>query len=149
MFLAVIQVSNCLEMQGNKTTGQFVLYSCGPYENPVGSVGRGRTIAAFRIAQNSSELTGSPMRRDVLRFLASPTAVNYWLKKLWLEKCGKYGRIELIQLTPSGLLTCAYALRGIAAVCTTEVIVENWERRMRMGDSLAHISNVFNAIPME
>lgn len=52
----------------------------GKYENPLTESGRGRTIAAFRLAQGDvTVLTNAEMRRDVLSGLLSPSAVSYWL----------------------------------------------------------------------
>lgn len=48
----------------------------GKYENPLTVSGRGRTIAAFYLAQGDvNRLTDGEMRRDVLSALMSPRAV--------------------------------------------------------------------------
>jgi hypothetical protein len=59
----------------------FTLYSAGNYDNPIGPQGRARTLAAFHIAQSAEVLDTSPMRRDVLVFLMSPSAVSYLLNQ--------------------------------------------------------------------
>ncbi len=84
-----------------------VFYSVGQYGQPFDhSVDRPRTIAAFYAAQGQKVLTKVPMRRDVLKYLMSKSAVSYWLEKGWLIKVDKVGRIELLQLTDAGLHLC-------------------------------------------
>ena len=124
----------------------FTLYSSGTYENPLTEIGRGRTIASFHIAQGSNHLTVAEMRRDVLTFLMSPTAVGYWLRKRWIEKCGKIGRTEILRLTADGIRVCRDSLSGRAAVNTSQPIVSNWILRMQQGDSIAHISREFPSL---
>ena len=124
----------------------FTLYSSGTYENPVTEIGRGRTIASFHIAQNSNHLTAAEMRRDVLTFLMSPTAVGYWLRKRWIEKCGKIGRTEILRLTADGIRMCRDSLSGNAAVNTSQQIVSNWILRMQQGDSVAHMAREFHSL---
>lgn len=124
----------------------FTLYSSGVYENPVTAVGRGRTIAAFHIAQDSNLLSVAEMRRDVLTFLTSPTAVKYWLSKRWLEKCGKIGRTEILRLTATGMGVCRDSLTGRSAINTSQPIVSNWILRMNRGDAIAHIAREFHSL---
>lgn len=124
----------------------FTLYSSGSYENPLTEIGRGRTIAAFHVAQSSNELTDAETRRDILNFLMSPRAVGYWLnEKHWLEKGRKIGRVEILKLTPEGLRTCANSLNGGASVGTSRSIVDQWIRRMRNGDSISCIPKEFSS----
>lgn len=114
----------------------IILYSIGFCENPLTSVGRGGTIAAFHVAQSSSEITAAEMRRDILTFLMSPRAISYWLnEKKWLKKCKKVGRVEILQLTSEGLLTCINSLNGGADVSTSRIIVDRWVRYMCSGES--------------
>jgi len=121
------------------------LYSAGNYDTPnIGAEGRGRTIAAFHIAQDRDVLAGAPMRRDVLTFLTSPRAVDYWLnQKRWLEHCGRQGRVALLRLTAAGLRECANSLTGRAATNTTPALVDAWRRRMVTGDSIATLARDF------
>jgi len=107
----------------------------GNYESPLTASGRGRTIAAFHVAQGNAErLCAGEMRRDVLTSLMSPTAVNYWLKeKGWLEKGRKVGRVQMLKLTSTGLATCAASVRGGSAVPTTRAIVDTWRDIMVNG----------------
>jgi hypothetical protein len=103
--------------------GTFTLYGVGQYGSPFTSDDRDRTIAALYVALGSGQLGQGAMRRDVLRFLMSSSAVGHWLTKRWLEKCGKTGRVELLRLTAQGLNQCG-SLAG------PSVNVSNWMRRM-------------------
>lgn len=85
----------------------ITLYDVGQYGSPFTPDDRDRTIAALFVAQGGSTLGFTVMRRDILRFLMSDSAVNYWLNsKCWLEKCGKVGRVELLRLTAQGINQC-------------------------------------------
>lgn len=119
-----------------RTTGQLLtLYSKRSYETPFGRDGSGRTVAAFHVALGSRTLSGAPMRRDVLTFLMSPSAVNYWKNtKGWLEDCGKHSSGKnLLRLTSSGLAECRARVRGEAASPTSDEIVQSWIDIMRNG----------------
>lgn len=107
----------------------------GKYENPLTESGRGRTIAAFRLAQGDvTVLTNAEMRRDVLSGLLSPSAVSYWLNnKGWLEKSKKIGSVQLLRLTDAGFLTCANSLAGGSSVPTTSEIVASKRKQMMLG----------------
>lgn len=107
----------------------------GSYENPLSESGRGRTIAALRLAQGDvTDLTDAEMRRDVLSALMSPRAVSYWLNdKGWLAKSRKVGAVQLVRLTDAGLLTCANSLAGGSEVSTTVEIVKAKRKQMMLG----------------
>lgn len=107
----------------------------GPYENPLTASGRGRTIAAFHLAQGNIDTLGSAeMRRDALSSLMSPRAVGYWLnEKGWLEKTRKIGRVQLLRLTAEGLSTCHASVNGGSNVPTSHAIVSAWRRDMLYG----------------
>ena len=107
----------------------------GDYENPLTPSGRGRTIAAFHLAQGDvDELAKTDMRRDILAKLMSPSAVNYWLNTQgWLEKSKKVGRVQLLKLTSKGLVTCRNSIAGGADVSTTKELVQSWRASMKNG----------------
>jgi hypothetical protein len=107
----------------------------GDYENPLSPSGRGRTIAAFHLAQGDAEQLGhSEMRRDVLNSLMSSSAVNHWLNNTSrLEKTRKIGTTQLVRLTDAGLVECNNSLNGGGNVTTTRELVEAWRLRMRDG----------------
>ena len=111
------------------------IYCPGVYGNPLTPSGRGRTIAAFLIVQGCpSVLSEAEMRRDMLTGLMSPRAVDYWLnEQQWLEKTRKIGRVQLVRLTESGLVTCQNSLSGGGSVSTTPMLVTDWVRRMKNG----------------
>jgi hypothetical protein len=66
---------------------------------------RAYTVAAFRVAQASDQLSLVPMRKDVLDFLIKGRALGYWLENRWLERDG-----DAYRLTKDGLVTCQSAL---------------------------------------
>lgn len=107
----------------------------GNYENPLTASGRGRTIAAFHLAQgNVNVLSNAEMRRDILTSLMSPRAVGYWLNdKHWLELGKKIGRVQLLRLTSSGLATCESSKNGHSAVPTTPGLITAWRQDMLHG----------------
>ena len=107
----------------------------GNYESFLTASGRGRTIAAFHVAQgNGDKLSDGDMRRDVLTSLMSSSAVNYWLnEKGWLEKGRKVGRVQMLKLTSTGFATCAASVSGGSAVPTTRAIVDTWRDIMLNG----------------
>lgn len=104
------------------------------YENPLTPSGRGRTIAAFHLAQgDAGELSHQEMRRDVLVALMSPSAVGYWLDQGLLEKTRKVGRVQLVRLTDAGIRTCANSRAGGGNVSTTPELIALWRGRIRSG----------------
>ncbi|WPC04099.1 hypothetical protein SBP02_15140 [Pseudomonas benzenivorans] len=111
-----------------------IFYLPGNYESPLTSKGRARTIAAFELClPNSTLVKGKPMRRDILRSLASPRAISYWLEQGWLEKCGKAGKVELLALTSKGLVTCQNAIAGGSEVPTSRELVDQCITEMTAG----------------
>jgi len=109
-------------------------YLPGNYESPLTAKGRARTIAAFELCLPDSSLRkGEPMRRDILRSLASPRAVSYWLEKDWLEKHSKIGKIEFLSLTSKGLVTCRNAIAGGSEVPTSRELVDQCIEEMING----------------
>ncbi|MGQ0699325.1 MAG: hypothetical protein ACT4PZ_13900 [Panacagrimonas sp.] len=117
---------------------KITLWSMKTYENPLTEIGRGRTIAAFHVAQGSDELSlDIDMRRDVLTFLMSAKAVSYWLnEKKWLKLAREEGRLKFLTLTFEGRAECRASLRGAAAVRTTQPYVDDWKLRMRDGKQM-------------
>lgn len=110
-------------------------YIPGDYENPLSPSGRGRTIAAFHLAQGDvGPLGDGEMRRDVLNALMSSSAVNHWLNNTGrLEKTRKLGNTQLLRLTNAGLVECNNSLNGGGNVTTTRELVETWRQRMKNG----------------
>lgn len=112
------------------------LYCPGAYVNPLTPDGRGRTIAAFLVAQGSDfELSKIEMRRDILNALTSPRAVGYWLnEKGWLELGKKVGRTQFLSMTESGIITCRNSTAGGGDVPTELAMVEKWRQVMLKGE---------------
>ncbi|MBD9415227.1 hypothetical protein IB234_11745 [Pseudomonas sp. PDM16] len=110
-------------------------YLPGTYENPLTPSGRGRTIAAFYLAQGDADtLSKGEMRRDILNKLMSPSAVSYWLNSQgWLEKTRKVGKVQLVRLTSKGIVTCKNSVNGGADVSTTEELVTQWRSKLKNG----------------
>lgn len=107
----------------------------GLYENPLTPEGRARTIAAFYLAQGNPSVLGSgEMRRDILRALMSPNAINYWLnQKEWLEVVRTVGRIQILRLTDDGLRTCTNNAAGGSDTPTTPELIESRKPLMLEG----------------
>jgi len=106
------------------------------YDNPLTESGRGRTIAAFRLAQGDVETltTLAEMRRDVLTALTSTSAINHWLNSQgWLERSRKAGKVQLLRLTDAGFKICAGSLARGGTVPTTPELVSMWTNRMKNG----------------
>jgi hypothetical protein len=102
---------------------------------------RALTIAAFRLAQNNSQLSTRPMNSELLLHLLanSTTALSHW---------GKEGRLVRVKndfsLTPDGLAECQDTLLGRAgAYSTTEANVQEWVTRMVQGDRVAKNARTF------
>jgi predicted cupin superfamily sugar epimerase len=102
---------------------------------------RALTIAAFRLAQNNSQLSTRPMNSDLLFHLlaGSTTALSYW------EEKGRLTQVEGgFALTPDGLAECQDTLLGRAgAYSTTEANVQEWVTRMVHGDHVAQRARTF------
>lgn len=106
----------------------------GNYESPLTAEGRARTIAAFELCLPKRNLCkGEPMRRDILRSLASPRAVSYWLEKDLLEKHSKIGKVEFLALTSKGLRTCRNSIAGGSEVPTSRELVDRSADEMTNG----------------
>lgn len=96
---------------------------------------RAMTIAAFRCAQNSDELTGAAMDKALLKFLLadSTSALSHWKKKDRLvETDSGYS------LTEEGLAECQNSLDGLVkGYSPEESQVRAWMNRMLNGDDMA------------
>lgn len=101
----------------------ITLFAVGQYGSPFSQDDRDRTVAALYVAQGAPSLGSDAMRRDVLNYLMSPSAVGYWLRQGWLEKSHKIGRLEYLRLTGKGASQCG-SLAG------PSVNVRKWMGRM-------------------
>lgn len=120
---------------------EITLYATDGYNAP-GVHMRPMTIAAFHVAQESDKLSDKPMRKDVLMYLTSRTAVRYWSSpgQGWLEKCGKHSSgAELLRLTSRGLAVCSRDASRSAA----QDIINQWRGRMLEQDSITTESKTF------
>jgi hypothetical protein len=104
---------------------------------------RALTIAAFRLAQNNSQLSTRSMNGELLLHLlaGSTSALGHWVRK---------GRLSPVSggyaLTPEGLAECQNTLLGLAgAYSTTEVKVQEWVTRLVSGDRLATRNRTFSS----
>lgn len=102
---------------------------------------RALTIAAFRVAQNNTQLSMQNMQKDLLLHLlaSSESALNHWITK---------GRLLSIPnsyvLTSEGLAECQNTLLGLAGVySTTEEKVHEWVTRFITGDRAATRARTF------
>lgn len=104
---------------------------------------RALTIAAFRVAQNNTQLSIRAMDRELLLFLVagSATALSYWVTEGRLtESSAGYA------LTATGLVECQNTLLGqVGSYSTTEEAVQEWVVRMLCGDNVATQSRAFSA----
>lgn len=102
---------------------------------------RAITIAAFRIAQNNTQLSQRPMQAELLEFLLArgSSAVPHWRGKSRLEPIG-----QGYQLTPLGIAECQNTLLGLSGnYSTTEAKVQDWVVRMLRGDRAAPVERAF------
>lgn len=101
---------------------------------------RAMTIAAFRIAQNSDELSGHEMRKDLLQFLLTPSMFGHW------KKTGRIAELAATyRLTQTGLDECEKSLSGgTRGYNTTEESVQAWSARMLGGDGVTKRTQSFN-----
>ncbi len=102
---------------------------------------RAMTIAAFRIAQNNTQLSQQSMDIDLLEFLLanSTSAVGHWQRKRRLHRSDAFYR-----LTPIGITECQNTLLGLTgAYNTTERKVQEWIDRMLSGDNVATRHHTF------
>lgn len=117
------------------------LYAPGCYDSPLTPDGRGRTIAAFHMAQGDVDFLSkeTEMRRDILTRLMSPSAVRYWIDQGWLEKVSTVGeippleKVQLLRLTSKGIVTCRNSISGGGNVPTTSALVASWRAKMKLG----------------
>ena len=102
---------------------------------------RAMTIAAFRIAQNNTQLSQQDMNFGLLEFLvaSSSSAIGYWQREGRLQR-----NSQTCQLTPTGITECQNTLLGLAGnYSTTEQKVQEWVDRMLCGDRVAARSRPF------
>lgn len=116
---------------------EMTVYSVGQYGHPFTQTDRNRTIAALYVTQGAATLGYVPMRRDMLTYLMSPSAVNYWLNtKGWFEHCGNAGKVQLLRLTPAGMSKCG-TLSG------PSVGVRGWMKVMLDGSGAGSSAKTF------
>lgn len=122
----------------------------GSYENPLTPEGRARTIAAFYLAQgNPSELGHAEMRRDILRALMSPSAVNYWLNQRgWLEVVRTVGKVQILRLNDDGIRTCINSAAGASDTPTYPELIES-KKAIMLNGGRGHTERVFPNLPTE
>jgi len=102
---------------------------------------RALTIAAFRVAQNNSQLSQRQMDKDLLlhAVAGSTSALNYWVKQSRLKS-----DILGYTLTAEGLAECQNTLLGHSgSYSTTEEKVQEWVSRLLSGDAVATQAKVF------
>ena len=66
---------------------------------------RAYTIAAFRVAQSSEQLSLIPMSKTIISFLLKERATGYWKENEWLIE-----HENSFNLSASGLVICQNAL---------------------------------------
>jgi hypothetical protein len=109
----------------------FTLFSPENYPTKPTEI-RAYTVAAFRLAQNSDQLSLIPMRKDLLLFLIKERALGYWLAKGRLKDGG-----NVITLTPDGLVVCQQALANQLTIYNaTPSEVQYWTLQFTRNNSL-------------
>lgn len=94
---------------------------------------RAYTIAAFRVAQQSDQLSLVPMSKEILIFLMKERAIAYWKGNQWLEETD-----NLFKLSASGLVLCQSALAAqLPTHNTTATNTEYWEAQFRTNTHLS------------
>ncbi|PKG81880.1 hypothetical protein CXF85_16865 [Colwellia sp. 75C3] len=125
-----------------KPNQQATIYAATAY--PSGNKdARAMTIAAFRVAQNESEIDGRAMDRNLLYFLLanSDSAINHWEKKNRL-KIGD----QTIHIEKDGIDECNKSLDGeTRGYNVSESDVNEWIQRMLHSDQVATQSYSFKA----
>jgi hypothetical protein len=105
---------------------------------------RAYTIAAFRVAQRSDQLSLVPMPKALINFLIKERAVSYWKMKGWLEEDN-----ESYRLSADGLVVCQSALAAqLPTHNTTARSTEYWVAQFQENSQLlrsATFSNLANA----
>lgn len=93
---------------------------------------RAYTVAAFRIAQRSDQLSLIAMSKPLLEFLLKKRALGYWIQKSRLIE------VDLgYRLTDQGLVICQSALADqLATHNTTADRVAYWENEFRRNSQL-------------
>jgi hypothetical protein len=93
---------------------------------------RAYTIAAFRIAQESDQLSLVSMPKPVITFFMKDTATQYWMKKGWLHE-----RDDAFHLSGEGLVICQSALaEQLASHNTDAATVQYWVQQFTSNTSL-------------
>lgn len=93
---------------------------------------RAYTIAAFRIAQGSDQLSLVAMPKNVIAFLVKGRAIGYWQEKGWLEE-----EAVAYRLTPEGLVVCQSALaQQLPSHNTRATNVAFWVNQFQTNSSL-------------
>lgn len=93
---------------------------------------RAYTVAAFRTAQASDQLSLIPMRKDVINFLVKRRALGYWKEKGWLEEGN-----DSYRLTAAGLVICQSALANqLPSHNTSAAEVGYWVDQFRSNRAL-------------
>ncbi len=103
---------------------------------------RSMTIAAFRVSQNTADLSDAPMDYQRLRFLlaGSDSAINHWITKGRLIREG-----GMCYLTDNGLDECEQSLlHEPGQYSTSEEKVAEWTTRMLQGDEVTQSSRSFS-----
>ncbi len=101
---------------------------------------RAYTIAAFRVAQRSNQLSLVPMPKALVDFLIKERAVSYWKMKQWLEEDS-----ECYRLSAGGLVVCQSALAAqLPTHNTTARNTEYWVTQFQQNTQLPRTATFSN-----
>jgi hypothetical protein len=101
---------------------------------------RAYTIAAFRVAQRSDQLSLVPMPKALVDFLIKERAVSYWKMKQWLEEDN-----QCYRLSADGLVVCQSALAAqLPTHNTTARSTEYWVAQFQQNTQLPRTATFSN-----
>lgn len=102
---------------------------------------RAMTIAAFRLAQNNTDLSSCMMDASLLKYLMadSESAIRHWVKQGRMEST-----VSGVRLSQEGINECFSSIEGSTrGYNTSELKVQEWINRMLDGDQVATKSRLF------
>ncbi|OGS97874.1 MAG: hypothetical protein A3K04_04685 [Gallionellales bacterium RBG_16_56_9] len=111
--------------------GSIQLYAPDTYPTKRAEI-RAYTIAAFRVSQQSDQLSLVAMPKAIVDFLIKGRAIGYWNEKRWLTETP-----DGYRLTAEGLVICQSALaEQLPTHNTTARNVEYWVNQFRHNTKL-------------
>jgi len=142
-----------LRKEKSMTIETTLFASEGYIEYATGDVDRSMTIAAIYVAQSTSAQDymknrlplRMPMRRDILTFLMTQSAVNHWVNtKKRFEVC--LSNKKWLELTVEGLNEISASYESNRKNCASPEEVKEWIDNMQSGTGNTTESEVFSGL---